>query len=460
MSTAILPPQDSMERVALLHSPLQSLLHRSRRKELDQRVLESVKGYFQQEYNIPQGKEFDRLWKDLAAPQWTPSQELTEAKIGAIKERFEKIFYNGPGFYHEKQAEWLDGDDQTVENLVQALCHGRSLTSGIINRRFLNSIFIDVDPALLTSFRNALQRELVRLIEFPPHTEQEAIVWRAFRANVLALLPYSYPEDGTELIVPVLYKNMEVLTEIYVIEGIPMSLTSLASPMRALGLTSKDSSDVDVPPILSYMGTTFPGGDGYITSMLADSTPGHQVGGYLYKQNKETIDAWFQGKQNVEVTGISLGGALALQTVADYSDKISRVDALNPPGLEGDTWHASTGNVLINIYCQAGDIVSKVGRWFYSKNINLFRLFAHQDGVWEDPFTSHIRLATGCRRVTFIKEDPEEINKRAERGFFTFIHRYLGPWIVFVPTFAVLIIFEALRNTVRAVKAVFSRIFP
>lgn len=457
MSMLIAPPQESQERLQFLHSPLQSLLHWSHRKELDQRILDSTKDYFRETYHIPKGKEFDRLWKDLAAPQWTPSQELTQEKIEAIKGRFDKIFYNGPGFFHEQEASGLEVDDQAVENLIQALCHGRSLTSGIINRRFLNSIFIDVDPSLLKSFRDGLQRELVRLSERPPQNDQEAIVWSAFRANVIALLPYSYPDPKTEIRIPVLDKDRKVRMVVYEMTDIPLTLTPIASPMRPLGMIPR--SDKDALPILSYMGTTFPGGDGFITSILADTTPGYQVGGYIYKHNKAAIGAWFEGKEGVEVTGISLGGALALQTAADYSDKISRVDAFNPPGLERDAWHASTGNTLINIYCQAGDIISKVGHWFYSKNVNLFRVFAHQEGVWEDPFTSHIRLATGCRRVTFIKENPEEINRKVERGYFTFIHRYISPWAVFVPTFMALVIFEALRNTVRAVKTVFSRIF-
>jgi len=50
------------------------------------------------------------------------------------------------------------------------------------------------------------------------------------------------------------------------------------------------------PPLLTFLGTTYPTGSGCVATLLADFTPGHSVGLAPYLQGKKGITEWFENK--------------------------------------------------------------------------------------------------------------------------------------------------------------------
>lgn len=462
----MLPPLSPMSTIAsmedparlkLVHSRWQSFIHPNQRKILDKKVLDATKAHFQQKLHVADSKEFDRVWLEVGAPVWDPSSELTEAKFQALENKFSDIIYNGSGVYHgDIIGGELNDDEKEVQEIIQVLCHGKPFTTSMINRKFVKTIFFDADPKIMELFYRGVERELNFLAENPPKTKEDEIIWRAYLGNLLGFLPYSYPSTGSIIKIPV-FENGKCESVPYNIEKIALPLTRFASPMNALGMVPVGDSNAQ--PIITFMGTTFPGAEGFFTTVLADTYPGHHVGGYIFEKNKALLNRWFTGKENVHVVGISLGGALALHAVKEHSAKIARVDAYVPPGVDDESWDSAlTDNCQVNIYLHAGDIVSEIGRWPTKPNVSVLRVIPHQEGVNEGAFVSHARLLSGCRRVTILKLDAEEVNKSHRRTFFTFLQKYVGPWLVFIPVFGAVLAIQLAKTVYTIAKATFSRI--
>jgi hypothetical protein len=440
------------------------LLHPEERRQLDKQVLQTAKEYFQNGHQLEDSPEFDRLWEELAEPIWTPATELTDEKFHRINRRFLDIVYNGKGIHDEEkeskqqkeeQETAEEKEDRIIDDMVQALFHGQSFRKTVLTREFVATIFYDAKPEILKKFFNSVGNEFVYLADHLPQNVGDEVLWNAYLGNLLAILPFSYPPNITEIVVPTklhgAYHNIR-----YRIEKILLVITEYASPMSALGLTPIDNKDA--PPILSYMGTTFPGAEGFLTSIIADTYPGYHVGERIYRDNKEKIAKWFKEgqKKHVRVVGISLGGILALHTVKDHHTQIARVDAYNPPGINADEWSEGISPTCrVNIYCQAGDVISKLGKFPEVENVTVYRVIAHQKGVQEDPFTSHARILTGCERVTIIKDDPKELNKNPRRNILTRLFRYLGPVLIFLPAVGALITYKATKSIYTLAKDTF-----
>jgi hypothetical protein len=446
------------ERKELLNSKWKSFLNRGTRKELDHTILKRLKGAFQEKLAGCEGAEFDRLWKELAEPIWTPKTELTEHRLEAIRERFSKIAYNGAGMHFLDIPNHINDENKAVQEMIQALFHGQPFPKSLLKKKYLKTVLLNPDPAILKDFFKSLQFELDYLAAHPPKTPEEKILWNAFRGNVIALLPFSYPNPKIEkeVRIPVLIGE-ECVSVTYGIEKILLSLTSLSSPMNALDLSPKDNEKA--PPILCYMGTTYPGAEGFFTTLMADTYPGQHIGTSIYKGNKKAISEWFKGKTNVHLVGTSLGGLLSLHSIKDYSAQISRVDAYNPPGTDVHAWDFEVPpECEVAIYAQSGDIVTKSGTLPTGKNVTFYMIIPHQEGVVDEPMMSHTRILTGCRRVTLIQDDPVEVNKNPKRRILARIFKYAGPVVVFIPVLCGLLIFRALKIIYMLARGIFRKI--
>jgi hypothetical protein len=281
----------------------------------------------------------------------------------------------------------------------------------------------------LNQFRGALQRELEHLAAHPPSTPADELVWRIFLGNVLGFLPYTYPSTGETLRIPVLANGSCKLVE-YDLETIPLEFNKLATPMSAIAMTPKE--DPEASPILSFIGTTFPAGDGFASTLQSDFTPGFSVGELAYEMNQEKISAWMQGKRDVQVVGISLGGALAFHAVRHHKE-IAHTDVYNPPGLYQECWEQQQNTeCAINIYCQPKDLVSELGSWPTKGKVSSYEVVQHQ-GLSENPLCSHVQANSGTDKISIIKHDPAEQNRSLLRRILTVLHKVLGPILIFLP---------------------------
>lgn len=429
-------PLDNAARVKISRSLWLRLTHFKQKRELDQKVQQEVSAFFKERYGFEDQKTFERMWKKIVGKTWTVSNELTIGALRAIDAKFRKeLIYHGPGVPSPKYK-----TDTAVQELVQALLHGGRLSHKMLEQQTAKAIFIKHDPELMKQFLEELQQELHCLAENPPKGEKEEFVWRAFLGNVLALLPYTYPADGTTLVLPILKDGVCRKVE-YTVEEIPLTLTDMATPMILLGLTPKKGQKA--PSILSFMGTTFPAGSGFATTLLADFTPGHSVGEAIYRRNQKAISSWLENRHDVHAVGMSLGGALALNTLRHHHDKLACIDAYVPSGLYPSAWKDGIGTTCkVNIYCQPGDVVSQMGAWPTGDNVSLYTVFPHQEGVSENALSSHARAFTGCKRITVIKEDPKKQNGSFRRRFLTRLHQFLGPFIIFIPVYCTLLFYR------------------
>ncbi|HEV8052533.1 MAG TPA: hypothetical protein VGP47_08560 [Parachlamydiaceae bacterium] len=433
---------DDPRRIKLNHSLWQKLTHYKEKKQLDEKLKHEVLSFFQERYGFQDKKSFQRIWNILGAKVWTTKNTLTVGTIRDIDTKFRKeLIYHGSGIRPHPPKSHPSYDP--IPKLVLALLHGESFSPFKMEERTVKAIFIMHDKELMKQFQHELQMEMDNLAINPPKNSREEVVWRAFLGNIIALLPYSYPSTGDIFSIPVFEKGACRKVN-YHTEVMPLAYNQHSSPMTALGFTS--SEDPTAPAILSFTGTTYPAGKGFITTLLADFTPGHSVGEIIYKRNRKQIDLWLAGKKNIHVVGMSLGGAMSFHTLR-FHHQIARVDAYNPPGLYFGNWKRGVGSTCkVNIYCQPGDSVSKQGLWPTGENIWLFTVYPHQKGVKEDAFSSHARAFTGCDKITIIREDPKKKNRSIRRYLLTKFHQFSGPIAVFIPLICTLFLYRLAKS--------------
>lgn len=450
---------DNPERLKMNASLWQRIVHFPERRWLNNTLYQNVLKLFSERYGFkterPNDKKiFERMWNKIAAQEWSPSQELTAGKLRAIDARFKReLVYHGKGITPPAERA---NTDHRIHKIIQILLHGGKLNHQLVSAETARAVFVKHDPVLVGDFKNEFQHELQNLAAHLPTDPAKEIVWRTFLGNILALLPFCYPETGTIFSIPVLTDGVCRMVD-YRVEVINLPYTSIKSPLTALGMTPVE--DPDAVPILSFIGTTFPAGTGFGDTVLADFTPGHSVGEAVYKRNKNVINDWFAGKNNVHTVGMSLGGAMVFHTLRDQHEKIGRVDAYNPPGLYPGAWddRQLSKSCAVNIYCQPGDIVSELGVWPTGDNVSLYRVYAHQKGVTESTVSSHPRAFTGCKKTTIVKEDPKKENASFFRRFVTALHMWVAPIFVFIPLSIGILIYRGAEKVHHFAVALFKK---
>lgn len=430
-STLIL---DSEKRIRYNNSFWHSIFHHREKRELNHKMWQTISGFFQERYSIKNPEHFKRVWKEIGHKRWTVKSPFTVEHLRAIDDEFKrKLIYHGPGIFPINQN--TAHKNSAVQKIVNSLLHGGALPlKSLLQKSIFNAVFVKHDPTLLKKFCEELQLELNQLAKNPPLTMQEEIVWRQFLGNVLALLPFTYPHENETFFIPYLEQDGTCRQLPYTTHVMELTAGHETTSISAIALSP--ISDTYAPSILSFIGTTYPAGDGFSATIKADFTPKMSVGEDVYRQGKEKIAAWFKDKTNVHVVGTSLGGAMAFHTILDHYQRLTRADIYNPPGLYAHCWKERSFNdgCHIHIYRQPGDIVSKMGFWPTGSKVHLFDTIPHQKGIKEKMPRAHAQVFSGCQRITLLKSDPAEENKSFSRKALVFLHRYFGPYVFYYPT--------------------------
>lgn len=442
---------DDPDRIQLHASRWQGFIHYREKKLLDKQMYQAVSQYFQEHYHIEDRQHFERIWNEVGAKIWSSDNLLTVETLKKIDQAFrDQVAYCGSGISPPKNKEERNYPEPAIQQVVKGLLHGGALTKDLIQRPLLEAVFVKKDPKWLTEFRFELQYELDNLAANPPKNPSEKTLWDAFLGNIVAFLPFSYPEANAVISIPQLEANGSCRKVDYRMDVIELTPASIATPISAIGLTPVND-DPKAPPMISFIGTTYPAGDGFAATVMSDFTPGMSVGEAPFHFGRDKIEAWMQGKKNVHAIGTSLGGALVFHTLLHHHSQLSRVDVYNPPGLYENCWKGKSydDGCAVNIYCQSGDLVSKMGSWPTGSKVKLYRVLQGHPGLADGIINSHARAFTGCEKVAIIKKEPQQENQQPERKALTALHRFLGPWLVFLPmTFILGIyrIFAAIRN--------------
>lgn len=123
-------------------------------------------------------------------------------------------------------------------------------------------------------------------------------------------------------------------------------------------------ADDDVAPMLAIRGTADMAG------AMTDADPA-QVGDYQYKNNRETIQEMLDAAGgNVDLSGHSLGGAMAQIIAANHTGNVNRVTTFQSPGISAESAQKFNDNVAnmseedrpeVAHHIVKNDLVSKAG---------------------------------------------------------------------------------------------------
>lgn len=381
---------------------------------------------FKEKIGIHNDRLFKKVWDQALANhhiEWDPYKPLTVGTFNKIEAALKStLVFHGPGMEVEGRA-----DDDQVHDIVEFLLGRGSPSSEWVNWKNIKGILLKNDPQLLRAMRDELRVVLQSCgTHLPQPGSAEEVLFKAFIGNIVALLPFSYPLEGEQFVIPQKvgeeWKNVTYTVD----KKIELTPKWFSSPIAAYGLTSEEG-----PPILTFIGTTFPAGDGYVATLLSDFTPGLSVGHAPYLYGKKNLAEWLENKNNVGLYGMSLGGAMTFQVLRHHKERIGQVHAYNPPGLYPWDWNGRGKDFPpVNIYYQENDLVGTMGMFPEGENVTVYRLVREDK---ENSLKAHARAYSGSENVTILKSDPSYENGRPSRKVLTALHMILGLALAFVP---------------------------
>jgi hypothetical protein len=465
---------DTEKRMMLRTSSTKSLFSFIPKKKAEKEFWTLVKKQIAKQAGIADFNDAVLIWEDIERTikfSITSGKEITFGDLNKIREVFlARIFYSGHGAVFSKPAPCIAQQqieeasitsdpertkNELVDDFIQFILKGSQMPHIPKKWEVWKAIFVQLNPELMESFKETLQTCLLECLDQfnnPDIGPDREDVYRIFLGNVLALLPYSYPKEGS-IVIPQKIDGAWIKAT-YEIEKIPLNLAWITSPLYAYGLTPTTPG---AQPILIFTGTTFPAGDGFAASVLTDFTPGCSVGESVFALGKANIAKWMKDRHNVSLFGQSLGGSLALLTLIEFTEQIGRVDAYNPAGLYPWKWKNAYNEGNINIYMQSNDLVPILGTWPTGEAVHLYKINPNTEGIKPNFLASHIQAFTGQPEVLIEKLDPFKENKQVKRVLLTILHMVLGPILIFVPGICLLILkklYDALASLIKKMLAI------
>lgn len=390
---------------------------------------------------------FERSWEAaLRTHRIVLGQNLDNATCQRVNQALQNtISYTGKGCNYDFQSVTSKTYHKVVEFLL-----GRSnnFSKLGLNWTHFKALAIENNPELLKNIRAELRQCLA---EFPTPAPHEEVNAQAFIKNILALIPFTYPSRGCSFSIPRKDKDGVWRHHTYKVDKIiEMTPQIFSTSAPAFLLTSETA-----PPNLIFMGTTFPAGKGFSECFRADWNPFLSVG-YLMMRffGIDRIREALVGLDEIEVTGVSLGGALGLQLLRLLTPKerecFSRFDILRPPGLYSWNWEETFDlGPDVNIFIQPGDKVSSMGAFPTGKKVSLYESLFNEI---ENTLKAHARSYHGSPLTTLLKLDPEVENSQAGRIAMTVLHILLGPLLYTVALSITLVasLFELILKLIQA----------
>ena len=241
-------------------------------------------------------------------------------------------------------------------------------------------LFISRNESLLVELHEQYQIGLNHVFDKlsnTPEIDPQCDQVQFFLSNCLSKLPFFskleqpiyYPQYIEGKWVQVTYNIVPI--ELTATSGFEKLFISDNDRVYAYGLEPEGKFSTAERHLL-FLGTTYPTGQGFITQINTDLEAFETAGNKIYKSGLQRILDWIELKpgNKPHVHGLSLGGALSLMLAIEHGDKLSRVDALNPPGLynytfnnHNDKWDELKSKPPVYIQKQGNDPVSAFGVW-------------------------------------------------------------------------------------------------
>lgn len=324
---------------------------------------------------------------------------------------------------------------QAYEKFLDYLCCHTLDLSLPIDREFIQDIFIHPRKEVLKIFRQCLKKKLA---------DEEALKGHFhYASGLIALIPYTYPEEGEIFKIPIFDKKNTIrLVAANVTQVMNATIDGHLTPLKAYALEGGDLEN-----FLIFTGTTFPAGQGFLNALIADFTPFLSVGKIPYKLFQKQLQSFFSNKVDVHVFGMSLGGALSLHTLREFHPKISHVYAHVPAGLHFYEVFDKDIQTKVTIISHANDVVSKLGFFPEHKECQFFEINVNKlTGL-----NVHAQLLANHPLATMRKIDPTIENRGLFRRIISIVHLCFS-WTIFIP----LCFFYLIYKIAQVVKKVLS----
>ena len=349
---------------------------------------------------------------------------------------------------------------EDVESVVEYLFLKRDMPNRTLaSKKILKAIFLEKDPEMLKAFCSALQKVLDEGFQNFQNGNVREEIFNIFVQNAVAFLPFSYPEEGETFCIPAKvngeWKRVEYRVEKRIeltedknsprlpkllTEAITARLPSLLSRAITYMITTfvrdlfsshmpafKLVNDEGALPYLVFLGTTYPGGDGFLATILSDLTPGFSPGGIAIRLGEENLRKALSEGEKVRLVGLSLGGALTLKAADLFKESVLDAYAFNPPG--SYDWENYTTDLPIHIFWQWNDMVARGGYFPEGENVTLTHVLRERS---EDPLNAHQRVYTANPEVTLLRGSTTLENHSWKRRGDTYF-RLFGSPILFFP---------------------------
>lgn len=307
-----------------------------------------------------------------------------------------------------------------IISLIFSHSHERG-SSGLLNRKNLKNVLWSTSDEYLTSFRSELQRVLIYAYENRAGVNEE--LFTLFVHQTLSLLPFAYPSEEFEIQVPVKIGENWDLKPYRLDKKFELAHQLLVSPIPAFGLLSEEGG----PPLLLFMGTTYPAGEGFIGTLLSDFIPGCSVGALAIHCARDELNSWLAEHGGAYAMGLSLGGALSLHVARLFGNKVAQVFAFVPPGLYPRELAAFEGSeTQIHLLLHEGDYIAHHGFFPQGENVKLYRV--HEDRP-SSSLSAHARIFLTSANIRVVCDSVEEENNRFSRKLFTGLHMIVSPFL-------------------------------
>lgn len=387
---------------------------------LNHDFLVRIKRIFQEKFGIANERIFEWLWREALSShriEWENeacSIQTLNRMEAALRDT---LAYQGAGIKAD-----TCGPHPEVHQVFQFFLGRGELSLHLANQKNLKGIFLDKDPDLLQGMQEEIRAILAYAADhLPIENSREEKLFQAFIGNMIALLPYGYPEEGQTYTIPQKIHGRWQKCLYTVERKIELTPKWFATPITAYGLTSLTGS-----PLLTFLGTTYPAGDGFISTILTDITPGCSIGKIAYQWGKDRIEEWMGNKRGVSLFGVSLGGALSFHLLKDRKEQIASLHVYNPPGFYPWEWDDNYNAQEINIYLQENDLVSKIGT--FPKGALIYRILPHTS---EGIFSDHVRIYSSFERVTLLQTHSDYENSKFVRKICAGSHFILSVLLFF-----------------------------
>jgi pimeloyl-ACP methyl ester carboxylesterase len=340
-------------------------------------------------------------------------------------------FFDSSEFEDDQIGETTENIAKQTRNLLRVLMQGwNEGWHSLITRRTFNAVFVNRDHQMTQAMRLAFQQGFNHIFsqldgrQLPPQQQNQALL---FISNCLTFLPFADPTRYESFAIPQYVDGRWRFIDYNVV---PIELTP-TSGFKKLFINDSDRvfayglepiHHAVAEPHLIFMGTTYPAGQGFATTINTDLEAFETAGKKLYRTGHHNISRWLdkQHPKKTHVCGTSLGGALSLLVAIDQGDKLSRVDALNPPGLyhpwhksRFDHWDKLETKPEVYIQKQQGDPVSRFGEW--KPDWHVLRVTPPAIKRGPNSVADHALNYAGFAETTFIGVDTLDDNKERKR---------------------------------------------